>query len=113
MVTRRPSIFPVPEPLFLLGTIKGSEKSLEHPNRALDREAYENLRNNHRVDYAMFEAYQKLKSKRRERDLADRCATPHVIVPSACDLRLSNSRTHRLLDELKENGLKGELVDFA
>ena len=27
-------------------------------------------------------------------------------------LTLSNSRTHRLLDELKENGLKGDLVDF-
>ena len=25
----------------------------------------------------------------------------------------SNSRTHRLLDELNENGLKGELVDFV
>lgn len=26
------------------------------------------------VDYALFEAYEKLKSKRGERDLADRCA---------------------------------------
>jgi len=56
-----------------LGTIKGSEKSLEYPNRALDKDAYEDLRNNHRVDYALFEAYQRLKSKRGERDLADRC----------------------------------------
>src|SRR6267142_200455 len=87
MVIRIPSIFQSLN-LFLLGTIKGSEKSLEHPNRALDREAYENLRNNHRVDYSMFEAYQKLKSKRCERDLADRCATPHAVVSSACDLRL-------------------------
>ncbi|KAH9981609.1 P-loop containing nucleoside triphosphate hydrolase protein [Russula compacta] len=76
-----------------LGTIKGSEKSLEYTNRALDREAYENLRNAQRVDYTLFEAYQKLKLKRGERDLAD--------------------RTHRILNELKENGVKGELVDFV
>ena len=88
MVTCSPST-PHLLSLRLLGTIKGSEKSLEHPNRALDREAYEKLRNNHRVDYAMFEAYQKLKSKRGERDLADRCATPHAVVPSARDLRKS------------------------
>jgi hypothetical protein len=87
MVTRSPSIFRSLN-LCLLGTIKGSEKSLEHPSRALDRGAYENLRNNHRVDYSMFEAYQKLKSKRFERDLADRCATPHAVVSPACDLRL-------------------------
>lgn len=29
------------------------------------------------------------------------------------DLRLSNSRTHTLLDEIKNNGLNGELVDFV
>jgi hypothetical protein len=28
-------------------------------------------------------------------------------------LHLRNSRTHVLLSELKENGLKGELVDFV
>jgi hypothetical protein len=28
-------------------------------------------------------------------------------------LRLPNSRTHMLLNYLKENGFKGELVDFA
>ncbi|SRR6266404_3560716 len=49
-----------------VGTIKGSEKSLEFPNRALDRETYENLTNK---NYALFEAYQKFK---RELDLADR-----------------------------------------
>ncbi|KAI0247856.1 hypothetical protein BJV78DRAFT_1285222 [Lactifluus subvellereus] len=76
-----------------LGNIKGSEKSLDYPNRALDREAYENLRNTHTLDYALFEAYQKLKLKRSERDFAD--------------------RTHTLLDGLKENGLKGDLVDFV
>lgn len=54
------------------GAIKGSEKSLDYPNRALDREAYENLRNAHKVDYSLFEAYQNLKFKRGERDLADR-----------------------------------------
>ena len=64
-----------------LGTIKGCEKSLDYPERALDREAYEKLRNNHIVDYAVFEAYEKLKSKRGERDLADRCATPHGLLP--------------------------------
>jgi hypothetical protein len=54
------------------GTIKGSEKSLDFPNRTLDREAYENLRNTHKVDYSLFEAYQNLQLKRGERDLADR-----------------------------------------
>ena len=61
------------------------------------------------MDYALFEAYQRLKSKRGERDLADRCDA--TCAASAYDLHL-NSRTHNLLDELKENGLKGELVDF-
>jgi hypothetical protein len=56
----------------LPGTIKGSEKSLDYPNRALDREAYENLRNTNGLDYALFEAYQNRKLKRGERDLADR-----------------------------------------
>ena len=55
------------------GTIKGSEKSLDYPNRALDSEAYETLRNTHKVQYSLFEAYQNLKLKRGERDLADRC----------------------------------------
>jgi len=54
------------------GTIKGSEKSLDYPNRTLDREVYENLRNAHKVDYLLFEAYQNLQLKRGERDLADR-----------------------------------------
>ncbi|KAI9453661.1 hypothetical protein BJY52DRAFT_1418183 [Lactarius psammicola] len=74
----------------IIGTIKGSEKSLEFPNRALDRGSYESLTNR---NYALFEAYEKLKRERRERDLAD--------------------RTHDLLDRIKENGLKGELVDFV
>ncbi|KAH9172875.1 hypothetical protein EDB89DRAFT_2229121 [Lactarius sanguifluus] len=73
-----------------LGTIKGSEKSLEFPNRALDRGTYESLTNR---DYALFESYQKLKRERRERDLAD--------------------RTHNLLDGINKNGLKGNLVDFV
>jgi hypothetical protein len=59
-------------PQTLTGTIKGSEKSLDYPNRALDREAYENLRNAHKVDYPLFDAYQNLRLKRGERDLADR-----------------------------------------
>jgi len=63
-----------------LGTIKGSEKSLDNPNHALDKGAYETLRNNHRVDYALFEAYQRLKFKRGERDLADRFATLHLLL---------------------------------
>ncbi|KAH8984685.1 hypothetical protein EDB92DRAFT_1470073 [Lactarius akahatsu] len=74
----------------IIGTIKGSEKSLESPNRALDRGTYESLTNR---DYALFESYQKLKRERRERDLAD--------------------RTHDLLDGINENGLKGNLVDFV
>ncbi|KAH9017008.1 hypothetical protein EDB85DRAFT_2017856 [Lactarius pseudohatsudake] len=74
----------------IIGTIKGSEKSLESPNRALDRRTYESLTNR---DYALFESYQKLKRERRERDFAD--------------------RTHDLLDGINENGLKGNLVDFV
>ncbi|KAH8981163.1 hypothetical protein EDB86DRAFT_3051652, partial [Lactarius hatsudake] len=74
----------------IIGTIKGSERSLEFPNRALDRGAYESLTNR---NYAVFEAYQKLKRKRCERDPAD--------------------RTHDLLNGIKEKGLKGELVDFV
>ena len=62
------------------GTIKGSEKSLESPNRALDRGAYESLTNR---DYALFEAYQKVKRERCERDLADRCNS------SLCRTRLT------------------------
>jgi len=72
IVTFSPLFSQFPSVAFL-GTIKGTEKSLEYPNRALDKDAYENLRNNHRVDYTLFEAYQRLKSKRGERDLADRC----------------------------------------
>jgi hypothetical protein len=56
-----------------LGIIKGSEKSLEFPNRVLDRDTYESLRVSN-GNYALFEAYQTLKRKRNERDLADRCA---------------------------------------
>ncbi|KAI9453663.1 P-loop containing nucleoside triphosphate hydrolase protein [Lactarius psammicola] len=74
----------------IIGTIKGSEKSLEFPNRALDSGSYESLTSR---NYTLFEAYEKLKRERRERDLAD--------------------RTHDLLDGIKENGLKGELVDFV
>ncbi|KAI9436977.1 hypothetical protein H4582DRAFT_2058436 [Lactarius indigo] len=74
----------------IIGTIKGSEKSLEFPKRALDRETYESLTNR---DYALFESYQKLKRERCERDLAD--------------------RTHDLLDGINEKGPKGNLVDFV
>ncbi|KAI9453668.1 hypothetical protein BJY52DRAFT_1396510, partial [Lactarius psammicola] len=74
----------------IIGTIKGSEKSLDFLNRALDRGTYESLTNR---NYTLFEAYQKLKRERGERDLAD--------------------RTHDLLDKIKEKGLKGELVDFV
>jgi hypothetical protein len=96
------------------GTIKGSEKSLDYPNRALDRGAYENLRSTHKVDYSLFEAYQNLKLKRGERDLADRYARLCAAHGSfGSRLRLPNTRTHMLLGELEENGLKGELVDFV
>ena len=57
------------------GTIKGSEKSLEFPNRALDKITYEGLTNR---DYALFEAYQKLKRERHERDIADRYTLVHI-----------------------------------
>jgi hypothetical protein len=72
MATHSPSF---PQLLPFPGTIKGSEKALDYPNRALDRDAYENLRNTHKVEYSLFEAYQTLKSKRGERDLADRYVT--------------------------------------
>ena len=57
------------------GTIKGSEKSLEFPNRALDKDTYEGLTNR---NYALFEAYQKLKRERHERDIADRYTLVHI-----------------------------------
>jgi hypothetical protein len=66
------------------------------------------------VDYSLFEGYQNLKLKRGERDLADRyatlCAARGFFDPP---YHVPNSRTHMLLGELKENGLKGELVDFV
>ncbi|KAH9005755.1 hypothetical protein EDB86DRAFT_2843047 [Lactarius hatsudake] len=74
----------------IIGTIKGSEKSLESPNRALDRGTYESLTNR---DYALFESYQKIKRERGERDLAD--------------------RTHDLLDGINNYRPKGNLVDFV
>ncbi|KAH8984689.1 hypothetical protein EDB92DRAFT_2033428 [Lactarius akahatsu] len=74
----------------IIGIIKGSEKSLESSNHAVNRGTYESLTNR---NYALFEAYQRLKRERCQRDLAD--------------------RTHDLLDGMKENGLKGALVDFV
>jgi len=85
---------------------------VDYPNRALDRWAYENLTNTYQVKYSLFEAYETLKLKRGERDLADRCATP-PISPLYHSLQHSNSRTHKLLSELKENGLKGKPIDFV
>ncbi|KAH9985770.1 hypothetical protein BJV77DRAFT_1031292 [Russula vinacea] len=70
---------------------------LRLPKLRINRDAYENFRDTHKVeskvDYSLFEEYQKRKLKRGERDLAD--------------------RTHTLLNELRVNGLKGELVDFV
>ncbi|KAH9065001.1 hypothetical protein EDB87DRAFT_1756197 [Lactarius vividus] len=74
----------------IIGIIKGSEKSLESPNHALDKGTYETLTNR---NYALFEAYQRLKRERRQRDPAD--------------------RTHDLLDAIKGKKLKGVLVDFV
>jgi hypothetical protein len=87
---------------------------LDYPNRVLDSEAYENFKNAHRMPYLLFEAYQNLKHRRGERDLADRCVTlhrPRLLLSR--NLLLPNVRTHTLLNGLKENGLKGELVDFV
>ncbi|KAI0258663.1 hypothetical protein BC834DRAFT_696808 [Gloeopeniophorella convolvens] len=75
-----------------IGNIKGSEKSLEFPNRMLDRDAYENHRNRH-MDYSLFEVYQRLKRELGARDHAD--------------------RTHDILRKLDDHGLKGEMVDFV
>lgn len=52
---------------------------LRLPKLRINRDAYENFRDTHKVeskvDYSLFEEYQKRKLKRGERDLADRCAT--------------------------------------
>ena len=73
------------------GTIKGSEKSLEFPNRALDKGTYESLTNK---NYALFEAYQKLKRERHERDIADRYILVHIqhVQPVADLFRIQNTR---------------------
>jgi hypothetical protein len=52
--------------------IKGSEKSLSFPSHVLDKETYQNMRRTDTLDYALFEAYEKLKKKRDEHDPADR-----------------------------------------
>ena len=56
----------------LLGLIKGSETALGLPNHVLDYETYQNLRRTYTLDYALFEAYERLKLKRGEHDPADR-----------------------------------------
>jgi hypothetical protein len=66
------------------------------------------------MPYSVFEGYQNLKLKRGERDLADRCVTLHCLqLLHSATYPLPNIRTHTLLNGLKENGLKGELVDFV
>lgn len=71
------------------GIIKGSEKSLEFPNHALDRATYENLTNG---NYSLFEAYQKLKRERRERDLADRCIFSAYVHPMTDLIQIQDTR---------------------
>ncbi|KAH9075551.1 P-loop containing nucleoside triphosphate hydrolase protein [Lactarius deliciosus] len=73
-----------------LGSSRGLRNRWSPHITPVDRGTYENLTNR---NYALFEAYQRLKRERRQRDLAD--------------------RTHDLLDGIKENGLKGVLVDFV
>ena len=68
----------------LLGLIKGSETALGLPNHVLDYETYQNLRRTYTLDYALFEAYERLKLKRGEHDPADRWAVTWIM----CELKL-------------------------
>ncbi|KAI6166607.1 P-loop containing nucleoside triphosphate hydrolase protein [Pisolithus thermaeus] len=85
----------------IIGLIKGSEKSLEFRNGALDKATYSNLssRSNpafsgeRNVVYRIYEAYSKLKRQRQHHDVAD--------------------RTHGILKALLGGTpLKGPQVDF-
>ena len=66
--------------LHLRGVIKGSEQTLQLENGYLDKEAYTRLSHrqqgtfSHRREdvYRLFQSYLKLKSERREWDVADR-----------------------------------------
>ena len=62
------------------GVIKGSQATLDIPTHVLDRKTYVNMSDRTRptfsgrrdVVYTLFDAYMKRKSKRGERDSADR-----------------------------------------
>ncbi|KAI0317334.1 P-loop containing nucleoside triphosphate hydrolase protein, partial [Amylostereum chailletii] len=74
-----------------MGVIKGSEGSLTSANSRLDRQAYERHSGGD-MDYRLFEAYQRMKADRGERDVAD--------------------RTHTLLCALADKGVPGQMIDY-
>ncbi|KAF8974058.1 hypothetical protein BDZ97DRAFT_421872 [Flammula alnicola] len=84
----------------LMGVIQGSEESLSHENRFLDKNSYENL--SHRAQYAfasrrdtiysIFLLYLKQKYSNNEYDVAD--------------------RTHRLLNAFQALGIPGQKIDY-
>jgi len=84
----------------LMGVIQGSEESLSHENRFLDRPTYENL--SHRAQYAfanqrdivysIFQAYIKQKRLRGDFDAAD--------------------RTHDILKAIDVIGVPGQQIDY-
>ncbi|KAI0321916.1 hypothetical protein OF83DRAFT_135754 [Amylostereum chailletii] len=83
-----------------MGVIKGSEQTLSLPHPFLDRDAYLNLSartqatfaSRRKQVYALFEAYIKMRRERRDYDAAD--------------------RTHAILREIQECGVKGKKLDF-
>ncbi|KAH9971205.1 hypothetical protein BGW80DRAFT_1322645 [Lactifluus volemus] len=83
-----------------MGVIKGSEMTLDSESHFLDYETYLNLSSRTQATfackrkeiYALFEAYLRMKCDRREYDAAD--------------------RTHSILRNITEGGLKGQKLDF-
>ncbi|KIJ60092.1 hypothetical protein HYDPIDRAFT_32519 [Hydnomerulius pinastri MD-312] len=108
-----------PWPVFseIVGTIKGSEKSLSFPDGFLDENTYCSLpprsnptfANNRQTVYAIFEAYRKLKRERRHYDVADR--THAVLKTLLAGTPLKGQRIDYLyVDEAQDNLLIDALL---
>ncbi|KIJ60090.1 hypothetical protein HYDPIDRAFT_99369 [Hydnomerulius pinastri MD-312] len=102
---------------FMVGIIKGSEKSLLCPDGFLDENTYCSLpprsnptfANNRKTVYAIFEAYCKLKRERRHHDVADR--THAVLKTLLAGTPLKGQRIDYLyVDEAQDNLLIDALL---
>ncbi|KIJ60100.1 hypothetical protein HYDPIDRAFT_32524 [Hydnomerulius pinastri MD-312] len=101
----------------IMGTIKGSEKSLSCPDGFLDKNTYCNLSScsnptfakNRQTVYASFEAYHKLKRERRHYDVADQ--THAVLKTLLAGTPLKGQRVDYLyVDEAQDNLLIDALL---